>query len=136
MILNKSHNPYVTGNGEDPGTSGTGTPAAVPWWMADSPTPAVQDDGNETAVSVPAEDVEQIKEDPTNGGSKSTNDIKPQNCGLKSTAEKSDQLEHSFSLGRCSDCNGPLVETPTFDGYLNLECLACDRCYGCRRADT
>lgn len=32
----------------------------------------------------------------------------------------------------CTDCGTSLIETPTFDGFLNLECLECDRCFGCR----
>jgi hypothetical protein len=34
----------------------------------------------------------------------------------------------------CPKCAGPLVETRTFDGYLNIECQTCDRCVGCRAA--
>lgn len=35
-------------------------------------------------------------------------------------------------LGTCEDCGQALVETPTFDGFLSLECPGCDRCFGCR----
>ncbi len=35
-------------------------------------------------------------------------------------------------LGKCSGCGVALVETPTFDGFLNLECPECHRCFGCR----
>jgi hypothetical protein len=36
------------------------------------------------------------------------------------------------SNGYCPDCGTSLVETPTFDGFQNLECPSCDRCFGCR----
>lgn len=35
-------------------------------------------------------------------------------------------------LGTCAACGGALWELPTFDGYLNLECATCGRCFGCR----
>jgi len=41
-------------------------------------------------------------------------------------------LRSAAALGTCEDCGQALVETPTFDGFLNLECPDCDRCFGCR----
>jgi hypothetical protein len=38
----------------------------------------------------------------------------------------------SIDLGACTVCGAKLLEIPTFDGFLNLECPACDRCFGCR----
>ena len=35
-------------------------------------------------------------------------------------------------VGICVACNLPLVENPTFDGFLNLDCPKCYRCFGCR----
>ena len=35
-------------------------------------------------------------------------------------------------VGRCPRCGDSLTEKLTFDGYLNLECEACDQCFGCR----
>lgn len=43
-------------------------------------------------------------------------------------------LERSADLPKCSACGGDQVAVPTFDGYENFECVACDRCSGCRRA--
>jgi len=37
-------------------------------------------------------------------------------------------------LGTCEDCGQALTEMPTLDGFFNLECLGCDRCFGCRPA--
>lgn len=36
------------------------------------------------------------------------------------------------SLAKCDRCGDFLRELLTFDGFLNLECVACDRCFGCR----
>ena len=41
-------------------------------------------------------------------------------------------LRPASELGTCEDCGQNLIETPTFDGFLNLECPVCDRCLGCR----
>ena len=41
-------------------------------------------------------------------------------------------LRPAAELGTCEDCGQSLTETPTFDGFLNLECPGCDRCFGCR----
>jgi hypothetical protein len=41
-------------------------------------------------------------------------------------------LRPEAELGTCEDCGQALTETPTFDGFLNLECPRCDRCFGCR----
>lgn len=38
----------------------------------------------------------------------------------------------SVDLGACTACGEKLWEIPTYDGFLNLECPACDRCFGCR----
>ena len=35
-------------------------------------------------------------------------------------------------LGKCPDCGAALIETMTFDRFLNLECPQCGRCLGCR----
>lgn len=43
-------------------------------------------------------------------------------------------FDRSADLGRCPDCDGPLIAALTFDGFENIECMACDRCHGCRRA--
>ncbi len=40
--------------------------------------------------------------------------------------------ENSVHLGACTHCGGKLLEIPTFDGFLNLECPSCDRCFRCR----
>ncbi len=51
-------------------------------------------------------------------------------------AHKSELLamlrSRSTDLGSCTACGAKLLEIPTFDGFLNLECPACDRCFGCR----
>lgn len=51
-------------------------------------------------------------------------------------AHKSELLamlrSRSIDLGACIACGEKLLEIPTFDGFLNLECPACDRCFGCR----
>jgi len=36
--------------------------------------------------------------------------------------------------GDCPACRGPLVAVRTFDGFENIECMACELCHGCRRA--
>jgi hypothetical protein len=41
-------------------------------------------------------------------------------------------LRPEAELGTCEDCGQALTETPTFDGFLNLECPGSDRCFGCR----
>lgn len=41
-------------------------------------------------------------------------------------------LRGSLGIGACSTCRVRLLEVPTFDGFLNLECPSCDRCFGCR----
>jgi hypothetical protein len=41
-------------------------------------------------------------------------------------------LRSAADLGTCEDCGQALAETPTFDGFLNLECPGCDRCFGCQ----
>ncbi len=38
----------------------------------------------------------------------------------------------SMDLGACACCGEELLEIPTSDGFLNLECPSCDRCFGCR----
>ncbi len=40
----------------------------------------------------------------------------------------------SVDIGDCTACGEKLLEKPTFDGFLNLECPSCDRCFGCRPA--
>jgi TubC N-terminal docking domain len=54
----------------------------------------------------------------------------------KMKAHKGDLLtilrSKSTNLGACPACGERLWEIATFDGFLNLECPACDRCYGCR----
>ncbi len=40
----------------------------------------------------------------------------------------------SVDIGECTACGDKLLELPTFDGFLNLECPSCDRCFGCRPA--
>lgn len=45
-------------------------------------------------------------------------------------------IERSADLPVCPECGGDQMAIPTFDGYENFECVACDRCSGCRRAGT
>ena len=53
--------------------------------------------------------------------------------GLKAhKAELLPMLWSAAELGTCEYCGEALTETPTIDGFLNLECLGCDRCFGCR----
>ena len=40
----------------------------------------------------------------------------------------------SVDICECTACGEKLLEKPTFDGFLNLECPSCDRCFGCRPA--
>ena len=41
-------------------------------------------------------------------------------------------LRPAAELGTCKDCGQALTGTRTFDGFLNLECPGCGRCFGCR----
>ena len=49
-------------------------------------------------------------------------------------ANKREIIRLFDKLGPCPDCESHRIEIPTSDGYLNLECPACDRCFGCRPA--
>lgn len=42
------------------------------------------------------------------------------------------EQQAAAEMAKCEDCGQVLVETLTFDGFLNLECPACERCFGCR----
>ena len=42
------------------------------------------------------------------------------------------EQQAAAEMGRCEDCGKVLVETLTFDDFLDLECPACDRCFSCR----
>lgn len=112
----------ITSNREHPVHPVHPVQGSTPWWLLDpldeledQPVPGQPDDPKPWSGSDPVEDV-----DPTHGVAYQL-DKQP--------------INEAEDVGRCSDCNGPLVETRTFDGYLNLECLACDQCFGCRRAD-
>jgi hypothetical protein len=45
-------------------------------------------------------------------------------------------LRPTTELGRCVDCSQELTESLSFDGFFNLVCRTCDRCFGCRPATT
>ena len=103
-------NPHVADNGKHPGDPGDPGARPVPWWLADASSPE------------PVPVVETADNEPPNPMANFPQGAEP--LPIIAVEGKS-----------CPKCNGPLVEVRTFDGWLNLECLPCDQCFGCRRDD-